>query len=115
MRGRPWTNLANNLESADRNRYAFGAGRRIRSRPCDPLPATMAAMIKTLCAAVADTLGFDRFAVYGVSGGGPHALAFAARHPDRVTRVASLAALAPRDADGLDRTAGNRAGPALAR
>ncbi len=66
----------------------------------------MAAMIQILCAAVADTLGFDRFAVYGVSGGGPHALAFAARHPDRVTRVASLAALAPRDADGLDWTAG---------
>ncbi|WP_433346292.1 alpha/beta fold hydrolase [Microtetraspora malaysiensis] len=56
--------------------------------------------------AVADALGLDRFAVYGVSGGGPHALAFAARHPDRVTRVASLAALAPRDAGGLDWTAG---------
>ncbi|MEV0202628.1 alpha/beta hydrolase [Nonomuraea sp. NPDC050691] len=57
-------------------------------------------------AAVADALGLGRFAVYGVSGGGPHALAFAARHPDRALRVASLAALAPRDADGLDWTAG---------
>ncbi|MEV4392995.1 alpha/beta hydrolase [Nonomuraea sp. NPDC049607] len=56
--------------------------------------------------AVADALGLDRFAVYGVSGGGPHALASAARHPDRIVRVASLAALAPRDAEGLDWTAG---------
>ncbi|MEU8323728.1 alpha/beta hydrolase [Nonomuraea sp. NPDC048881] len=57
-------------------------------------------------AAVADALGLDEFAVYGVSGGGPHALAFAARHPGRAVRVASLAALAPRDAEGLDWTAG---------
>ncbi|MFI7443619.1 alpha/beta fold hydrolase [Nonomuraea indica] len=61
-------------------------------------------------AAVADALGLDSFPVYGVSGGGPHALAFAARHPGRATRVASLAALAPRDADGLDWTAGMMAG-----
>ncbi|GAA1576683.1 alpha/beta hydrolase [Actinomadura kijaniata] len=57
-------------------------------------------------AAVADAFGLDRVPVYGVSGGGPHALAFAALRPDRATRVASLAALAPRDADGLDWTAG---------
>ncbi|MFI6791758.1 alpha/beta fold hydrolase [Nonomuraea sp. NPDC050383] len=57
-------------------------------------------------AAVADALGLDRFAVYGVSGGGPHALAFAARHPGRALRVASMAGLAPRDAGGLDWTAG---------
>ncbi|MEU0568848.1 alpha/beta hydrolase [Nonomuraea sp. NPDC005983] len=61
-------------------------------------------------AAVADALDLDRFPVYGVSGGGPHALAFAALHPERVTRVASLAALAPRDAAGLDWTAGMMAG-----
>ncbi|MFD4131354.1 alpha/beta fold hydrolase [Streptomyces goshikiensis] len=57
-------------------------------------------------AAVADALGLRRFAVFGVSGGGPHALAFAARHPERVTRVGALASLAPRDAAGLDWTAG---------
>jgi pimeloyl-ACP methyl ester carboxylesterase len=57
-------------------------------------------------AAIADSLGLDRFPVFGVSGGGPHALAFAARFPDRVTRVATLASTAPRDADGLDWTAG---------
>ncbi|MFF9837986.1 alpha/beta fold hydrolase [Streptomyces sp. NPDC013740] len=61
-------------------------------------------------AAVADALGLDRFPVFGVSGGGPHALAFAARHPDRATRVGTLASLAPRDARGLDWTAGMNEG-----
>ena len=46
-------------------------------------------------AVVADALGLDTFAVSGGSGGGPHALAVAALLPDRVTRVASLAGLAP--------------------
>lgn len=57
-------------------------------------------------AAIAGALELDRFPVFGVSGGGPHALAFAARHPARVTRVATLASTAPRDADGLDWTDG---------
>ncbi|MBE1486747.1 alpha/beta fold hydrolase [Plantactinospora soyae] len=61
-------------------------------------------------AAIADTLGLTRFPIFGVSGGGPHALAFTARYPDRVVRVATLAGLAPRDADGLDWTAGMGAG-----
>ncbi|SFR71642.1 Pimeloyl-ACP methyl ester carboxylesterase [Agromyces sp. CF514] len=45
--------------------------------------------------AVADALGVDRFHAMGASGGGPHALAGAARHPDRVISVATLAGLAP--------------------
>jgi pimeloyl-ACP methyl ester carboxylesterase len=57
-------------------------------------------------AAIADACGVDRFPLFGVSGGGPHALAFAAQYPDRVTRVATLACPAPADADGLDWTAG---------
>ncbi|BCJ59657.1 alpha/beta fold hydrolase [Micromonospora endophytica] len=57
-------------------------------------------------AAIADELGLNRFGIIGVSGGGPHALAFVARFPDRVTRAAVLAGLAPRDAPGLDWTAG---------
>ena len=39
---------------------------------------------------VADQLGLDRFAVYGYSGGGPHALACGARLPDRVSAVATV-------------------------
>ncbi|MGI5493565.1 alpha/beta fold hydrolase [Microtetraspora malaysiensis] len=57
-------------------------------------------------ATIADELGLDRFPLFGVSGGGPHALAFAARFPERVTRVATLASPAPCDAEGLDWTAG---------
>lgn len=71
-----------------------------------PRPGRAVADAADDVAAVADALGLDRFPLFGVSGGGPHALAFAARHPGRVTRAASLAALAPRDARGLDWTAG---------
>jgi pimeloyl-ACP methyl ester carboxylesterase len=38
-------------------------------------------------AVIADTLGIERFAVIGGSGGGPHSLALAARLPERVTRA----------------------------
>ncbi|MFI8825576.1 alpha/beta fold hydrolase [Streptomyces sp. NPDC053431] len=61
-------------------------------------------------ATIADALGLGRFAVFGVSGGGPHALAFAARCPKRVTRLGVMAGLAPRDAAGLDWTAGMNEG-----
>jgi pimeloyl-ACP methyl ester carboxylesterase len=57
-------------------------------------------------AAVCDALGIDRFCVWGVSGGGPHALATAALLPDRVAAAAALAPVAPFDAEGLDFFAG---------
>jgi pimeloyl-ACP methyl ester carboxylesterase len=53
-------------------------------------------------AAVTDGLGWERFAVWGASGGAPHALACAARLGDRVTRCASVVGPAPFDAGGLD-------------
>ena len=53
-------------------------------------------------ATIADALGFERLATWGISGGGPHALATAALLPDRVVAAASLAAVAPYDAEGLD-------------
>jgi pimeloyl-ACP methyl ester carboxylesterase len=46
-------------------------------------------------AAIADTLGLDRFAVTGGSGGGPHCLAVAARLPDRVTRASCVVGIVP--------------------
>jgi pimeloyl-ACP methyl ester carboxylesterase len=51
---------------------------------------------------IAQALGIDRLAVWGVSGGGPHALACAALLPDLISAVASLASLAPYGVDGLD-------------
>ena len=53
-------------------------------------------------AALADHLGVQRFLTWGWSGGGPHALACAALLPDRVVASASLAGVAPYDAEGLD-------------
>jgi pimeloyl-ACP methyl ester carboxylesterase len=50
-------------------------------------------------AAIADTLGIERFAVSGGSGGGPHALAVAARLPERVTRAACAVSPAPYEVD----------------
>jgi pimeloyl-ACP methyl ester carboxylesterase len=60
-------------------------------------------------AAIADALGLDAFTVYGVSGGGPHALACAALLGERVTRVAVSGCIGPADDPGLDWFAGMHA------
>ena len=57
-------------------------------------------------AALADHLGAERFLTMGWSGGGPHALACAALLPDRVRAAATIAGVAPYNAQGLDWTAG---------
>jgi pimeloyl-ACP methyl ester carboxylesterase len=57
-------------------------------------------------AAVCDALEIGRFCVWGVSGGGPHALATAALLPDRVAAAVVIASVAPYGAEGLDFTAG---------
>jgi pimeloyl-ACP methyl ester carboxylesterase len=54
-------------------------------------------------AAIADSLGLDRFAVTGGSGGAPHALACGALLSDRVTRCASVVGPAPLGPSGLPR------------
>ena len=56
--------------------------------------------------AILDAFGLGRFATVGWSGGGPHALACAALLPDRCDAAASLAGVAPYDAEGLDFLAG---------
>jgi pimeloyl-ACP methyl ester carboxylesterase len=53
-------------------------------------------------AAIADRLGIGRFSVFGVSGGGPHALAVAALLGDRVIRAATVSSVGPFDALGDD-------------
>lgn len=45
--------------------------------------------------AIADALGIGRFALIGVSGGGPHAVAAAARLKDRVLRLALVGPVGP--------------------
>jgi pimeloyl-ACP methyl ester carboxylesterase len=64
--------------------------------------ADCAADVRAICA----ELGISRLAMWGISGGGPHVLACAALLPDLVTAAASLASLAPLDAEGLDWFAG---------
>jgi pimeloyl-ACP methyl ester carboxylesterase len=51
---------------------------------------------------IADALGLERFGVSGGSGGGPHALACAARLPDRVLRASCVVGSAPYGPPGLD-------------
>ncbi|PSR22730.1 MAG: alpha/beta hydrolase [Sulfobacillus acidophilus] len=53
-----------------------------------------------------EALGIGRFATMGGSGGGPYALACAAKMPDRVHRAAVFSSLAPYPADNLDYWAG---------
>ncbi|GAA3879061.1 alpha/beta hydrolase [Leifsonia kafniensis] len=65
-----------------------------------PRPGRNVASAASDVAEIADALGLTRFAVMGASGGGPHALACAALLPGRVSAVASIAGLAPFEADG---------------
>jgi pimeloyl-ACP methyl ester carboxylesterase len=60
--------------------------------------ADCAADVRAICAA----LEVDRVGIWGISGGGAHALASAALLPDLVAGAASLAGLAPWGAEGLD-------------
>lgn len=56
--------------------------------------------------ALLDHLGMDEYVTLGWSGGGPRALACAATMPGRCRAAASLAGVAPREAEGLDWLAG---------
>lgn len=60
----------------------------------------------TDAAAIADACGVARFRTWGGSGGGPHALACAALLHDRIIAAATLASVAPYDAEALDWFAG---------
>ena len=56
--------------------------------------------------ALADALGLERFATWGLSGGGPHSLACAALCDERLVAAATLAGVGPWKAEGLDWLAG---------
>jgi pimeloyl-ACP methyl ester carboxylesterase len=72
----------------------------------DPRPGRDVAAVASDVAAVLDHLGVHRVAVMGESGGGPHALATAARLPDRVAAVATIAGVGPYGEAGLEFLAG---------
>jgi pimeloyl-ACP methyl ester carboxylesterase len=94
--------------------FAAAAGHGIRwvshDRPgyrgSTTLPGRDVASVAADAASIADTLGVERFAVMGHSGGGVHALACAALLPERVLGAVCVSALAPLDAEGLDWFAG---------
>ena len=71
-----------------------------------PLPGRTVADGAADVRAIAEALGLERIGVWGISGGGPHALACAALLPDLAVAVASLASSAPFGVDGLDYFAG---------
>ena len=76
------------------DRPGYGGSTRVEGR----CVADCAADLETVC----DALAIERCCVWGISGGGPHALAAAALLPDRVGAAAALAPVAPFDAAGLD-------------
>lgn len=96
----PWLDhaAANGIRLVGFDRAGYGGSTR--------LPGRSIAAAAGDAVAIADALGFERFATWGISGGGPHALACAALGGDRVTAAASLAGVAPWGADGLDWLAG---------
>jgi pimeloyl-ACP methyl ester carboxylesterase len=49
-----------------------------------------------------DHLGLDVVHVIGGSGGGPHALVFAARHPERVRAATVVVGMAPNEEEDLE-------------
>ena len=55
---------------------------------------------------IADALGFEKYASWGISGGGPHVLACAALSGGRCVAAVSFASVAPWGADGLEWYAG---------
>jgi pimeloyl-ACP methyl ester carboxylesterase len=60
--------------------------------------------------ALLDDQGLDRVPVMGTSGGGPHALAIAARHPHRVSAVTVVVGAAPLEAVEVAQLVGVNAG-----
>jgi pimeloyl-ACP methyl ester carboxylesterase len=87
---------------------AIGRGMRVllHSRPgygdSSAQPARRVADVAADVSALLDAIGADEFVTLGWSGGGPHALACAALLPGRCRGAATIAAVAPYDAEGLD-------------
>lgn len=100
LQAQSWTDAAaaRRIRLVSFDRAGYGRSSRHEGRTVADVAADVAAL--------ADHLGVDRFHTYGVSGGGPHALACAALLPGRVISAATVASVAPYGADGLDFMAG---------
>jgi pimeloyl-ACP methyl ester carboxylesterase len=109
-----WFHGTPNLGEPPQPLFAAAAERRIRfvsyERPgyatSTEQPGRDVAAAVDDVAAVVDALGVGRFAVFGHSGGGPHALACAALLPDRVIAAVDISGIAPYGVEGLDYFAG---------
>jgi len=98
---RLWRDAGVRMLAADRP--GFGGSSRLPGRGLSAVADDLALLL--------DELGLDRVPVISFSGGGPHALAFAARHPDRVSAVTVMVGAAPLAPDERARlVAVNRAG-----
>lgn len=95
------TDLGGRLITYDRPGYGQSDGRGPATRVVDHVEDVRA---------IADRLGIAGFSITGNSGGAPHALAVAARFPDRVVRVSNTGAIAPLDLMGLDEWQRNQDG-----
>jgi pimeloyl-ACP methyl ester carboxylesterase len=96
----PWVENASSagIRLIGFDRAGYGGSTRLPGRAVSAAAADVEA--------IADVLGLDRFATWGISGGGPHALACAALSGERLTACASLAGVAPWGAEDLDWLAG---------
>lgn len=102
--GTPGSRLARHPDAGiyERHRVRVVAYDRPGYGLSDPQPGRAVVDAAADIAALADELGFDRFAVVGGSGGAPHALACGALLGDRVVRVGALVTPAPSDAEDFD-------------
>ncbi len=80
------------------DRAGYGGSTRAPGRDVAAVAADVAVAL--------DALGVGAFVTWGTSGGGPHALACAALLTDRVRATATIAGVAPWQAEGLDFLAG---------
>jgi pimeloyl-ACP methyl ester carboxylesterase len=93
-------------ESADRLGLRLVAFDRPGYGGSSPQPGRSVADVAADVAAILDDLGDEPFATYGMSGGGPHALACAALLPERCAAAATIASVGPADAPDLEWLAG---------
>lgn len=103
MHGIPSSRLAGGLihEAAYRCNIRLLAPDRPGYGCSDPRPGRTAVDCPEDIAALADTLGLDKFGLLGISGALPYVLACAVAMPERLSGVAMMSSLAPLHAPGV--------------